>query len=186
MENATDIESDQALALRARTERDAFGLLYDRYVTRIYRYCYRRFGNRHDAEDTTSAVFIRALERLETYKGGSFRAWLFAIARTSVADRYRHLPEAPFDALFEVADANECPEEHAIRAADVHAVRFMLASLSPDQREVIELRLAGLDGADIARAMNRSVDAVKMLQLRAMRRLRASATRAMRKGGSNG
>ena len=44
-----------------------------------------------------------------------------------------------------------------------------------DQREVIELRLAGLTGREIAEAMERSVDAVKMLQLRAMKRLRAAA-----------
>jgi RNA polymerase sigma factor (sigma-70 family) len=63
----------------------------------------------------------------------------------------------------------------SLRASDVESVNSLLMELPVDQREVIELRLAGLTGREIAEAMERSVDAVKMLQLRAMKRLRAAA-----------
>ena len=42
-----------------------------------------------DAEDATSAIFTRALERLDDYRGDTFAAWLFAIARSSLADQHR-------------------------------------------------------------------------------------------------
>jgi RNA polymerase sigma-70 factor (ECF subfamily) len=171
-------ETDEALARRALQERAAFGVLYDRYVSRVYRYCIRRLGERADAEDATSAVFTRALERLPTYRGGSFPAWIFAIARSTVADRFRReMPERLGD-RDEVLDPEPGPDEVAMAASDRLAVSALLALLPRDQREVLELRLAGLIGSEIASTMGRTVPAVKMLQLRAMKRLRAELTGA--------
>ena len=171
----TETETDRDLALRARHERAAFAVLYDRYVTRIYHYCYRRTEMRHDAEDATSAIFTRALERIDDYRGGSFAAWLFAIARSALADSYRRRTDLPMLGELEVIDDRESPEAIAERASDAESVGALLANLPAEQREVVELRLAGLSGREIAGAMGRSVDAVKMLQLRAMKRLRAAA-----------
>jgi RNA polymerase sigma-70 factor (ECF subfamily) len=169
----SDQPTDRDLACRAITERDAFALLYDRYAARVYRFCYRRFGDRQEAEDATSAIFVRALERLDSYHGGSFPAWLFAIARTTVANRYRERAVGRLDDRAEIVDPGERPDETAIAAADATELRALLGSLSGEQREVIELRLAGLTGAEIAESMQRSVAATKMLQLRAMKRLRS-------------
>ena len=170
----TEAETDRDLALRARMERAAFAALYDRYVTRIYRYCFRRLESRHDAEDATSAIFTRALERLDDYRGGTFAAWLFAIARSSLADQHRRRVDLYLFDQLELIDDRDGPEVVAARASDVESVNSLLMELPVDQREVIELRLAGLTGREIAEAMERSVDAVKMLQLRAMKRLRAA------------
>ncbi len=175
MTAGAETETDRELAFLARHERAAFAALYDRYVTRVYRYCYRRMETRHDAEDATSAIFTRALERIDDYRGGSFAAWLFAIARSSLADTYRRRTDLPLLGEVDVIDDRETPEEIAARASDAESVGALLANLPTDQREVIELRLAGLSGREIADAMERSVDAVKMLQLRAMKRLRAAA-----------
>src|SRR4051794_20155636 len=156
-------------------ERAAFAVLYDRYVTRVYRYCYRRLENRHDAEDATSAIFTRALDRLDDYRGGSFAAWLFAIARSSLADQHRRSANLLQLDQLKLVDDRDAPENAIARAADAESVNALLMELETDQREVMELRLAGLSGREIAEAMDRSVDAVKMLQLRAMKRLRAAA-----------
>ena len=59
---------------RALHDRQAFGLLYDRYVDPVYRYCYGRLGSREEAEDATSLIFARALAALPTHRGGSFRS----------------------------------------------------------------------------------------------------------------
>lgn len=175
--------SDQELARRAISDRAEFGLLYDRYATNVYRYCHRRLGNRPDAEDATSAVFLRALERLGSYGGGSFPAWLFAIARTTVANRFRERLPDLLGERDDLLDPAEQPDEAAIASADVSDVAALLSLLPADQREVMELRLAGLTGAEIAEAMNRSVAAIKMLQLRAMKRLRAVAVALPREEG---
>lgn len=163
--------TDDALAELALRDRAAFAVLYDRYVSRVYRYCLRRLESPSEAEDATSAIFVKALERLDTYRGGSFPAWLFAIARTTVADRFRRQSPLGSHLLEAVHDPRRGPDEVA---TDALAVSSLLALLSGEQREVFELRLAGLTGAEIARAMNRSVPAIKMLQHRAMSRLRAA------------
>ena len=81
---------DAALAARAATDRAAFGLLYDRYAERVFRYCYRRLGNREAAEDATSQVFLKALVSLPNYREtGTFAGWLFAIAFSTTVDLER-------------------------------------------------------------------------------------------------
>ena len=167
---------DDAVVARARHDPREFAPLYARYLDPVYRYCYRRLGSREAAEDATGAVFAKALAALPAYRDGSFRAWLFAIAHNVVADAHRRRrPEGPLAAAGDPVDRAPTPEELALAAEERRSVRDLLATLPPDQRRVLELRLAGLTGAEIAAALGRSVAAVKMLQLRAMTRLRRPA-----------
>ncbi len=167
-------EDDRRLVERARTDRRAFAVLYTRYVTAVHRYCYRRLGSREAAEDATSQVFVRALAALPTYRTNSFVGWLFAIARNVVADAYQsRRPTQPLDTALEIADDVPTPEETALRAEATRQLRRWLAALTPEQRACVELRVAGLAGAEVAAALGRSLGSVKMLQLRAIARLRA-------------
>ena len=172
----TDADQDEAvLVARAKADRHAFAPLYARYLDPVYRYCYRRLGSKEAAEDATSQVFAKALTSLPHYRHGSFAGWLFAIAHNVVADGYRRAarrPQRPLDAVGDPPDDGPSPEELALAADERRSVHALLAELPADQRRVIELRLAGLTGAEIAAALQRSVPAVKMLQLRAMTRLR--------------
>jgi len=168
------VGDDAALVARAQADPRAFAPLYERYVDPVYRYCYRRVGSREAAEDATALVFTKALAALPAYRAGSFAGWLFAIAHNVVADVHRRRrPEGPLAAAGDPPDREPGPEEAAIAADERRSVRALLARLPEDQRRVVELRLAGLTGAEIAAALGRSVAAVKMLQLRAMTRLRA-------------
>ena len=172
--DVTEHDIDREIAARARQDPRAFAPLYDRYLDPVYRYCYRRLGSREAAEDATSAVFARALAALPSYRDGSFRAWLFVIAHNIVIDIHRRKrPEQPLADAYEPVDHEPTPEEAVLRRDAQRSVRHLITILPPDQRRVIELRLAGLSGAEIAAVLDRSVAAVKMLQLRAMTRLRA-------------
>lgn len=71
-----------------------------------------------------------------------------------------------------VPDLGPSPEETAISRDEREWLRASLQQLVPDQREVVELRMAGLNGKEIARAMDRRLGAIKMLQSRALARLR--------------
>jgi RNA polymerase sigma-70 factor (ECF subfamily) len=171
---APPTSDDQHLVARARDDPRAFAPLYERYLDPIYRYCYRRLGNREGAEDATSQVFLHALAGLAMYRDGSFAAWLFTIAHNVVIDTYRRRrPEEPLLDLVDPVDADPTPEAAAMAEDERRTLRGLLAPLPVDQRRVLELRLAGLTGAEIAVVLARSVAAVKMLQLRAMTRLRA-------------
>jgi len=65
---------EELVAWVQRGEREAFGVLYDRYLPRVYAYCYRLLGQREAAEDTNTEVFMRALAALPAYRAGSFRS----------------------------------------------------------------------------------------------------------------
>src|SRR5215204_246366 len=83
------LHCDDALVLAAQANSADFAALYERYVDPIYRFCFRRLGNRAAAEDATSVVFERALKALPRFTTGSFRAWLFTIARNAITDVHR-------------------------------------------------------------------------------------------------
>lgn len=165
---------DATLAARAVTDRAAFGLLYDRYAERVFRYCYRRLGNWEAAEDATSQVFLKALTSLPNYREtGTFAGWLFAIAFSTTVDlERRRRPMVPIDDAFPLADVAPGPEEAAVAAEQRDELQSLIGDLLPDQRHAVELRLAGLSGVEVAAAMGRTHRAVKMLQFRAFQRLR--------------
>ncbi len=165
--------SETALVAQARSDREAFAALYDRYFDAVYRYCYHRLGSREAAEDATSQIFLQVLTALPRYQEvGTFRSWLFTIAHNVITNRARaRRPNEPLETASEHADPAPLPEDLALAADEHRALAAGVATL-PHQRRAVELRLAGLTGPEIARALGRSHAAVKMLQLRAVDRLR--------------
>jgi RNA polymerase sigma-70 factor (ECF subfamily) len=168
-------EPDAVLVARALVDQEAFAPLYLRYVEEIARFCYLRLRDEEAARDATQQVFVRALAALGRYREtGNFRAWLYTIARNVLTDLARgRRPTLALDSALDIVDPGPTPEELAAAAIDHRALLAALARLPDDQRTAIELRLVGLNGPQAAAAMGRSYGAVKMLQLRAMERLRA-------------
>src|SRR5215211_1973577 len=165
--------SDATLVALALRDRQAFGLLYDRYVTRIYRYCYGRLGDREQAEDATSVVFARALAALPSCREDAFRSWLFRIVHNVLADQYRSRRlDRPLDDALELADRGPSPEDAAIADEARAIVTRLLSELPADQRNVLELRLAGLSSKEIGDVLGKQANAVDQAQFRAMTRLR--------------
>ena len=165
---------ENALVDAARTDPRAFAVLYHRHVSAIYRFCYRRLGTKEAAEDATAQVFTKALGGLASYRGGSFRGWLFAIAHHVVVDEVRlGRSDVPLTAAVSSIDPGPGPEEAAVAAEASQALRAVLAQLPPEQRRVVELRLAGLSGVEIAATLGRSHGTIRNLQHRTLLRLRA-------------
>lgn len=170
--DAAPINDDAALAERARANISEFALLYDRYVGAIYAYCYLRLGTRELAEDATSETFERAMAAMPRYKATYFRAWLYRIAHNVVVDHFRRKRPEPLDQKWQLFDAQSSPESAVLRADSDQHVRSLLRKLTPDQREVLELELAGLSGPEIAEALNRRQGAIRAVRFRAYARLR--------------
>lgn len=171
---AQDRDVDARMVLAARADRSAFENLYLAYVDPIYRYCYRRVGNPDQAADLTSQVFIKALTNLQSCDPWKFRPWLFTIARNILIDSFRGQPvNLPIDTAKEVASQEPSPESSLLEAEERRSVIEMLNLLTPDQRQVVELRLAGLNGNEIADVLGRSRASVDTAQSRAVARLRA-------------
>jgi RNA polymerase sigma-70 factor, ECF subfamily len=171
---STPIQADEEMLLvaRAASDPEAFAPLYLRYFDRVHAYCYRRLGNADEAADVTSVVFFRALGTIHTCRSG-FRSWLFAIAHNALADQYRNRqPEYGLEMATQVSDRQPSPEEAAIARETEQAVSALLAELPPDQRNVIELRLAGLSSKEIGVVLGKQANAIDQAQFRAMSRLR--------------
>jgi RNA polymerase sigma-70 factor (ECF subfamily) len=166
--------SDARLVANAQRDPHAFEALYRRYLDEIGRFCYARVRDEEWAQDVTQQTFARALTALPAYREqGQFRGWLYAIARSVIANdaritrRYQTLETAN-----ELISSDVSPEEAAIAALSHEALTRAIARLPDDQRDAISLRIAGLTGVEIATAMGRSHDSVRMLQRRAIDRLR--------------
>ena len=182
-----DVLRIQALVDLARQgDADAFGQLYDHYVSGIYRFIYYRVGSTSLAEDLTSEVFVRALRAIQrfTWQGKDFGAWLTTIARNLVVDHFKSSR-----ARLEIV-ADEVPERHSTEASPEEGVLTLLTNeilrdlvneLPPEQRDCILMRfIQGLSIAQTAAAIGRSEGAVKQLQLRAVRNLAKKVPEGLR------
>jgi RNA polymerase sigma-70 factor (ECF subfamily) len=169
-------DADADLATRARSDPQAFAALYLRYVDAIHAHCHWRLGSREVAEDATSQVFAQALAGLPRFDSnrGTFRSWLFTIAHHVVIDHYRKTkPATSIDAADDLPDIAATPEEIAVATERSEALRAALDRLPPRERQVVELRLAGLTGPEISSVLGCSTAAIGAAQYRAVVRLRS-------------
>jgi RNA polymerase sigma-70 factor (ECF subfamily) len=174
--DAAGLDPDLDDVRAAQRERGAFGVLYRRYVERVYGYCFHLLGDHHDAEDATERTFLAALGAIGEFRdeGATFRAWLFRIAHNQLANqlrsRARHRSD-PLEAAGEPA-AHVDPAGIVGRAEEARRVRHALARLNDDRRAVVVLRFVdGLSAREIGAVLGRSEGAVRVLQHRALREL---------------
>ena len=181
-------DGDAELVARAKGDPQAFAALYRRYVDAVYRYCAHRLGGRQAAEDATSEIFVKAFTGIRTCRDDrSFRSWLFAIAHHVVTDSYRaRRPDEQIEAAADVFDPAPNPEDAAVVAEGERSVHALLARLVPKQARILELRLAGLTGPEIAQVLGCSLAAVKIGQVRGYARLREIVDEPGRGGGRHG
>src|SRR5438270_1086779 len=136
---------DDELAERAKTESDAFGVLYDRHVKRIYNYVYYRVSRSQEAEDLTERVFSQALDNLPRYefRGAPFSAWLFRIAHNLVAnwhrDSSRH-PTGPIEELDGWEDRRADPPADAIASEEKRELRDVIGRLPPERQQLLVMK----------------------------------------------
>ena len=156
---------------------EAFGRLYDHYLTMVHRYLVHRVGDRALAEDFTSETFVRALRRIDSlsFQGRDVGAWLVTIARNIVRD---HVKSSRFRLEVTTADmrdadrATDGPEDAVVQALTNEQLLACIRQLGSEQQECISLRfLQGLSVAETAAVMGKRDGAIKALQHRAVRRL---------------
>ncbi len=166
--------AEEELVAQAQADPLAFGALYERYVSRIYNYIYRRVGNHHDAEDLTARTFYRALSHIDRYvnRGAPFSAWLYRIAHNLVANWHRDRTRQQTIALDDVtltAVRRELPQEQIEERERIEALAQAVRRLSPDRQQLLILKFAeGLSNAEIGEIMGRSEGAIKSLYHRTL------------------
>jgi RNA polymerase sigma-70 factor, ECF subfamily len=173
----SEFKDEEVLSKASQGDLDAFGLLYEKYVDRIFNYIYYRTGNVNDAEDLTARVFQRALHHIGAYtdRGVPFSAWLYRIAHNLVANWHRDrsrrqeipLNEAP------LPSKGDHPESTLVRTQEQEALLRMIRSLPSDRQQLLILKFVDhLSNAEIGSIMRRSEGAVKSLYHRTLLHLR--------------
>jgi RNA polymerase sigma-70 factor (TIGR02952 family) len=156
---------------------EAFGRLYDHYVSMVHRYVYYRVGDRATAEDVTSETFVRALRRIDSlsFQGRDVGAWLVTIARNIVLDHVkssRYRLEVTTADMRDADRATDGPEDAVLQHLTNRELLACVQQLGSEQQECIVLRfIHGLSVSETAEIMGKKDGAIKALQHRAVRRL---------------
>jgi RNA polymerase sigma-70 factor (ECF subfamily) len=154
----------------------SFRTLYQENLGVVYRFVYSKVGNREEAEDLTSQVFLKAVRGLDRERGSqSIQSWLYQVARTTIADYWRAFYKVRATSLESMLEQGwEEPAEERVEIASYHPeerVRRLLDLLPPHYREVLTCRfLLNLSIKETAERMRLSEANVKVLQFRALKK----------------
>ena len=173
--------NDADLVVRARTDRVAFGRLYDLYYPRIFRHCLRRLFLRAVAEDVTSDVFLRVARQIPKFTGASlddFVRWVHAIATNEInaylrqtQRRARLLDEAARRKAIHVVDQSAGSTSPA--ALDWPRVYEALLTLKPRDQSIVTLRFFDtMSHEQIAGILDMRPGAVRTALTRSLKQLR--------------
>lgn len=168
----------------------ALAELYNRYFPRVYRYILARMGNTYDAEDLTEEVFLKVLDAIERFqwREAPFSAWLFRIAHNAVISQRRKEGargrSTPLSEALPVG--SQGPEEMVENRLALKEIMKAAETLPEAQRKVISLRFAaGLSVAETARAMDKGEGNVKVIQHKAITKLREMLAQRPRVNGKS-
>lgn len=178
-------EQDEPQLIERAREGDlnAFNRLIETYERPVYNLCFRMLSSQQSAEDATQEAFISAFRSLASFRGGSFRSWLFRIASNACYDEMRRQKARPARSLdapvgdderqIDVAGESPTLDAHVENVELREALREALMELPEDQRlAVILCDVQGMDYAEIAEVTHTNLGTVKSRINRARSRLR--------------
>lgn len=177
---------DEAHLIRLAQQGDSEACteLYDRHYDAVYRYCYCRVSDVGLAQDLTSEVFVRMVDKMDTFRvyGRPLLAWLYTIARNLVADSHRESGRViplPLDSESSLSsDGEGDPIRSVERRIQAECLAAALEHLTEEQRQVILLKfMEDYRNGQVARILGKSEGAVKSLQHRALDALRRALER---------
>ena len=141
-QSEADIAEEQQIIERAKQRPEAFGLIYEKYYSPIYYFVHKRIGDETISADVVSQVFLKALDKLSSYKfkGLPFSAWLYRIATNQVNEFFRRNTRQRVVSLEpeHVSNLLEEWESHGVDPASVLGKLF--DELNDDEVQLLELR----------------------------------------------
>ena len=153
---------------------EAFGELYSIYLDRIYRYVFYQVKDKMTAEDITEEVFIKAWKAISSCQGKeqTFTAWLYRIAHNRVIDIFRSQKKELSTEMETVAELSD-PKLKVETELERQELLNGIDCLPQNQKQVIVLKfIEGLDNREIGQIMDKNQGAIRILQMRALAKLR--------------
>lgn len=173
---------DRLMAQMQRGDQSALRQVYSAYFDSLYQFVRPRVNDQLEAEDIVSEVFLKLVQAFRTKRlpRQSLRGWLFRVARNQLCDHYHRVGdkrivqfECDDDPPIEMDWDTASMEDEAIRQLDIGTIMEAVQHLTPDQQDVIMLRYGQmLSLKDTAELMGRNINAIKVLQYRAIQALR--------------
>ena len=182
--SVADDEQSSLIIVLKRRDSCAWSAAVDRHLNEVYGFVFHLVGgDRAVAEDLNQETWLEALDGIEQCDAarGSFRNWLFGIARKRVALHYRRRalagnPTSLSDQFGEAAESGEIsvlPEDVLEQVERASVVRAAILALPDDRREVLLWKyVEGLSVETIAIRMGRTAKAVESLLFRAREQVR--------------
>ncbi len=176
--------SDEQLVREAQAGKlRSFNVLVERHERPLYNLVLRHVSDRQLAEDVTQEALLSAWRALHTFKGGSFKAWLYRIAVNEARDLYRSRIRRQASSLDDMleqgvglgfeADLGPGPEDAALSAATISAVERCLLKLPEKHRIVVLLSdVQGLTYDEVCQTLGLPLGTVKSRIFRARAALR--------------
>jgi len=180
MDHKDNFSEASELFQRAKAgDSEAYGRLYQVYFTPIYRYIWLRVRQRELADDLAQTVFLKVYEALKRVKEqpGSPLAYFFTVAKNVVIDHWRKKKDIILgqeeDIWAAIPDTGPDQREQVIQKEVSAVLMRSLTDLTDDQREIITLKFINeLSNKEISEMLQKSEEAVRQLQCRALKSLR--------------
>jgi len=176
------MDEQELIQASKKGDLDSFNQLVLSYQRQVYNFALRMINRPETAEDVTQETFLSAFKSIGSFKGGSFRAWLYRIASNACYDQMRRWQRKPSSSLEELqselkmadpVDKGESPEERTLRRELAEVLREALAELPDDQRSMVILSdIQGFSYEEIAAATKTPLGTVKSRLNRGRARLR--------------
>jgi RNA polymerase sigma-70 factor (ECF subfamily) len=168
--------TDAELVARLKAnDDDAYREVVARYGNALYAYVYNITGDSQLSEDVLGETYLRMVEHIDnyTFTGAPFKAWLYRIAHNQAINTMKRAQRTVGGpALDDVTVPADDPAVTIASRLEAEEVRAALAELTDEQRQVLLLRFVGDQSAgEIARVLEKTDNAVKQMQFRALRSL---------------
>ncbi|TWU38621.1 RNA polymerase sigma factor [Novipirellula artificiosorum] len=180
-QDESPLTANDELVVAARTDRDAFGEIYEAYYDRILGFCLKRLFDRSIAEDVCGEVFLYVAKHMHAFRGTTeqdFRRWVYRIATTetnAIIRRNKRRQELWDDALLtnRISTQGSHNDETSTEQPDWTTVYQAIRQLNQRQKMVVTLRLFDeLPYEDIAEILKIRQATARVAYSRAIERLR--------------
>ena len=173
----TSLEDIDSACMRAISAGDqsALAQIVERWQGRLINFFYRSTGNRADAEDLTQETFIELNRAAARYHSqGSFKAFIFTMARRRLIDNYRKKSRRPIEYIDPGEFLMQCQSEKIDHSREIEEIFHCALSTLPDKQRsaILLLQQQGLNYEEIALSLGASLSAVKTWIHRARTHLR--------------
>lgn len=170
-----DQELQKAFEKAQKQDREAFGLIYDHFSNKLYKFIFFRVGHKELAEDILADTFVKAWTKIDHVASSkAFAGWLYQIAKNNIIDYYRvKKVTVNLDEVVEFLEDASSPVDDANLMIEHRVVMDLINHLPTDQQQVIKYKFfEELENIEIAQIMGKSEGSIRVIQHRAINKLK--------------